>query len=41
MKPSPDSPALETYLLGHVDFLEVQSLQRRVVYDLGEREGPA
>jgi lipoyl(octanoyl) transferase len=39
MKPSPDSPALETYLLGHVDFLEVQSLQRRLVYELGERGG--
>ena len=39
MKPSSDSPALETYLLGHVDFLEVQSLQRRIVYELGERGG--
>ena len=39
MKPSPDSPALETYLLGHVDFQEVQSLQRRIVYELGERGG--
>ncbi len=39
MKPSSDSPALATYLLGHVDFLEVQSLQRRVVYELGERGG--
>jgi lipoyl(octanoyl) transferase len=39
MKPCSDSPALETYLLGHVDFLEVQSLQRRLVYELGERGG--
>lgn len=39
MKPSSDSPALETYLLGHVDFLEVQSLQRRLVYELGAQRG--
>lgn len=39
MKPAFDSPALETYLLGHVDFLEAHSLQRRFVYELGERGG--
>jgi lipoyl(octanoyl) transferase len=39
MKPTSDSPSLETYLLGHVDFLEVQALQRRTVYELGERGG--
>jgi lipoyl(octanoyl) transferase len=39
MKRAPDSPSLETYLLGHVDFLEVQALQRRFVYELGERSG--
>jgi lipoyl(octanoyl) transferase len=37
---SPQSaPALEIYLLGLVDFEEVQQLQRRLVYDLGERGG--
>ncbi|QDV38098.1 lipoyl(octanoyl) transferase LipB [Tautonia plasticadhaerens] len=30
------SPPLEVYLLGLVDFDEAQSLQRRLVYDLGE-----
>jgi lipoyl(octanoyl) transferase len=39
MKPSPNSPPLETYLLGLVDFQEVQLLQRRIVYELGERDG--
>ena len=39
MKPFSDFPSLETYLLGHVDFLEVQALQRRLVYELGERGG--
>lgn len=34
-------PALEVYLLGTVDFDEVQTLQRRLVYDLGERPGAA
>ena len=35
----PDSPPLEVYLLGLVDFEEVQQLQRRLVYDLGDRGG--
>src|SRR3954469_1383188 len=39
MKSSPPSPPLEVYLLGLVDFEEVQQLQRRLVYDLGERGG--
>jgi lipoyl(octanoyl) transferase len=34
----PESSALEIYLLGLVDFDEIQQLQRRLVYDLGERE---
>src|SRR5947209_9831270 len=34
-------PPLEVYLLGLVDFEEVQQLQRRMVYDLGERGGAA
>ena len=33
------TPPLEIYLLGRVDFDEIQQLQRRLVYDLGEREG--
>ena len=41
MKPSPDPPPLEVYLLGLVDFEDVQQLQRRLVYDLGERGGAA
>jgi lipoyl(octanoyl) transferase len=37
---SPGSaPPLEVYLLGVVDFEDVQQLQRRLVYDLGERGG--
>jgi lipoyl(octanoyl) transferase len=37
---SPGSaPPLEVYLLGLVDFEEVQQLQRRLVYDLGEHGG--
>jgi lipoyl(octanoyl) transferase len=40
MMPSPpSSPPLEVYLLGLVDFEEVQQLQRRLVYDLGETAG--
>jgi lipoyl(octanoyl) transferase len=38
---SPPPPPLEVYLLGTVDFDEVQTLQRRLVYDLGERPGAA
>src|SRR5258708_23095538 len=41
MMSSPPSPPLEVYLLGLVDFEEVQQLQRRMVYDLGERGGAA
>ena len=33
------APPLEIYLLGSVDFDEIQQVQRRLVYDLGEREG--
>ena len=36
-----DTPPLEVYLLGLVDFEEVLSLQRRLVYDLGESGGAA
>jgi lipoyl(octanoyl) transferase len=36
---SSSAPPLEVYLLGLVDFAEVQQLQRRLVYDLGERGG--
>jgi lipoyl(octanoyl) transferase len=35
----PDAPPLEIYLLGLVDFEEVQQLQRRLVYELGDRGG--
>src|SRR3954464_13505716 len=41
MKSPPSRPPLEVYLLGLVDFEEVQQLQRRMVYDLGERGGAA
>ncbi len=41
MRPTPQLPPLEVYMLGLVDFLEVQQLQRRIVYDLGERGGAA
>ncbi|MHC5538063.1 lipoyl(octanoyl) transferase LipB, partial [Singulisphaera rosea] len=37
----PDVPSLEIYMLGLVDFLDAQQLQRRLVYDLGERGGAA
>lgn len=40
LTPSPGSP-LEIYLLGLVEFEDVLSLQRRLVYDFGEREGAA
>jgi lipoyl(octanoyl) transferase len=39
MRPSPQLPALEVYMLGLVDFAELQQLQRRIVYDLGEQGG--
>ncbi|WP_435018787.1 lipoyl(octanoyl) transferase LipB [Tundrisphaera sp. TA3] len=32
------TPPLEIYLLGRVDFDEIQQLQRRLVYDLGDGE---
>ncbi|MDG3003860.1 lipoyl(octanoyl) transferase LipB [Paludisphaera mucosa] len=35
----PANPPLEIYLLGAVDFGEVQQLQRRLVYEHGERGG--
>jgi lipoyl(octanoyl) transferase len=41
MRPTPKLPPLEVYMLGLVDFLEVQQLQRRIVYDLGEQGGAA
>jgi lipoyl(octanoyl) transferase len=34
----PAAPPLEIYLLGQVDFDDIQQLQRRLVYDLGESE---
>jgi lipoyl(octanoyl) transferase len=38
MSQSPlDVPPLEIYLLGLVDFDDIQQLQRRLVYDLGDR----
>ena len=41
MLSAPEAPPLEIYLLGLVDFEDVQCLQRRLVYDLGERGGAA
>jgi lipoyl(octanoyl) transferase len=41
MKPSPILPPLEVYLLGLVEFEDVQQLQRRLVYELGEGGGAA
>jgi lipoyl(octanoyl) transferase len=41
MRPSPQLPPLEVYMLGLVDFSEVQQLQRRIVYELGEQAGAA
>jgi lipoyl(octanoyl) transferase len=41
MRPTPQLPTLEVYMLGLVDFQEVQLLQRRIVYDLGEQGGAA
>ncbi len=38
-RPSPELPPLEIFMLGLVDFTEVQRLQRRIVYDLGEENG--
>jgi lipoyl(octanoyl) transferase len=39
MKPTLRPPPLEVYMLGLVDFLELQRLQRRIVYELGEQGG--
>jgi lipoyl(octanoyl) transferase len=39
MRPIPDTPALEVYMLGLVDFAELQLLQRRIVYERGDRGG--
>ncbi|WP_165249944.1 lipoyl(octanoyl) transferase LipB [Paludisphaera soli] len=39
MTTPPAKPPLEIYLLGAVDFGEVQQLQRRLVYEHGERGG--
>jgi lipoyl(octanoyl) transferase len=39
MRLSPKLPPLEVYMLDLVDFSEVQQLQRRIVYDLGEQGG--
>ncbi|MGP0065987.1 MAG: lipoyl(octanoyl) transferase LipB [Isosphaeraceae bacterium] len=39
MRPTPELPSLEVYMLGLVDFVEVQQLQRRIVYELGESGG--
>jgi lipoyl(octanoyl) transferase len=41
MNSSPIPPPLEVYLLGLVDFEDVQQLQRRLVYELGEGGGAA
>jgi lipoyl(octanoyl) transferase len=35
------TPSLEVFMLGLVDFREVQQLQRRLVYELGEQGGAA
>jgi lipoyl(octanoyl) transferase len=39
MKPSPEVSPFQIFLLGLVDFQEIQFLQRRMVYELGERNG--
>jgi len=39
MRASPQLPPLEVYMLGLVDFSEVQQLQSRLVYELGEQGG--
>src|SRR5271155_682802 len=41
MRPSLQLPPLGVYVLGLVDFSEVQQLQRRLVYELGESGGAA
>ena len=39
MMSSPTAPPLEIYLLGMVEFADAQMLQRRLVYEQGERGG--
>ncbi len=39
MPMEPARPPLEVYLLGAVDFAELQALQRRLIFDHGERDG--
>ena len=41
MRTPAETPALEVYMLGLVDFAELQGLQRRIVYELGDRNGAA
>lgn len=41
MSQTSEPPPLSVFLLGLVDFLDAQSLQRRLVYDLGESGGAA
>lgn len=41
MRPHPETPALEVYMLGLVDFAELQLLQRRIIYELGDQGGAA
>ena len=41
MLSAPAAPPLEVYMLGLVEFEEAQQLQRRLVYELGERGGGA
>lgn len=41
MRPISSLPALEVYMLGLVDFAEIQQLQRRIVYEQSERGGAA
>jgi lipoyl(octanoyl) transferase len=41
MQLTPERPALEVYMLGLVDFSELQQLQRRIVYELGDQGGAA
>ena len=39
MNPSPGAPSLEIFLFGLVDLQEVLSLQRRIVYEMGDGGG--
>lgn len=40
MTPSDSPPPLEIYLLGLIEFEDLQRLQRRLVYELGEGDSP-